>query len=101
MSNADKIAELRAEADRLEAADREFKALLPEHQLAISLHSLLCHHNHVDGCGWEYEGYSGHTDWGGHAHGRYLGKARRILIQCSDHNISADVALEIIKMAGE
>jgi len=34
MSNAARIAELRAEADRLEALDREFKALLTEHRLA-------------------------------------------------------------------
>lgn len=99
MSNAARIAELRAEADRLEAIDREFKAMPPEHQLAITLHKMLCHHNHIDGCGWEYEGSDGKTDWSGHAHSHYLTKAQNIFKFCGSKGIDIESALNILRLA--
>ena len=104
MSNKDAIAKLRAEADALEAADKAFNALPEDQRLAITLHSLLCHWNHVDGCGWEYEGthnWEGRAthDWNGHAHSRYLAKAHKMLACCKLHKISGADAIEILKIA--
>jgi hypothetical protein len=109
MSNKETIARLRAEADALEAADKAFAELPEEHRLAITLHEMLCHHNHVDGCSWEYEylekprGWVGPaaTNWDGHAHSRYLSKARLVLACCNRNKISADAAIEIMKIAKE
>ena len=98
MSNAAKIAELRAEADKLEAADKAFRELAPEYRLAITLHEMMCHHNHIDGCGWEYESTCGKPDWFGYAHSTYLGKARNLFTFCCNHNIGVDDAVEMLKL---
>jgi hypothetical protein len=100
-SNADKIAELRAEADKLEAAEKAFKALPADEQLAITLHSLLCHWNHTDGCSWEYEGSGGKTDWNGYAHKEYLTKGRKMLAFCQCKGISSKDAVKILQIAKE
>lgn len=109
MSNKEAIAKLRAEADALEAADKEFAELPEEYRLAITLHSMLCHYNHTDGCGWEYEylqkpkGWIGKAaaDWNGHAHSKYLTKARKVMSCCHRSNISVDVAIEVMNIAQE
>jgi len=106
MSNKETIARLRAEADALEAADKAFSELPEEHRLAITLHSMLCHHNHVDGCGWEYEylqkpnGWVGPSapDWSGHAHGRYLQKALVVKGYCNQLGIPVDKAVDLLKI---
>jgi hypothetical protein len=107
MSNKEVIAKLRADADALEAADKAFSELSEEQRLAITLHSMLCHHNHIDGCGWEYEylqrpaGWVGQApaDWAGHAHSRYLTKARNVIDYCNRHKVTTDAAIEIMKIA--
>jgi hypothetical protein len=107
MSNKETIARLRAEADQLEAADREFAELPEDHKLAITLHNMLCHANHIDGCGWAYEylesprGWTGKAavDWNGYAHSRYLTKARLVQTCCHKNNISVDTAIEIMNIA--
>lgn len=101
MSDRDKIAALRAEADALEEKLRVFEAMPEDERLAITLHEMLCRWNHTDGCGWEYEGKNGIPDWHGHAHGKYLGKARMILSCCKRLNIKAADVIEIIKIAEE
>lgn len=109
MSNKDAIARLRAEADALEAADKAFNELPEDQRLAITLHTLLCRWNHTDGCGWEYEylqkpsGWEGPSapDWNGYAHSRYLLKAQTVLKCCQRHKISANDAIEILKIAQE
>lgn len=109
MSNAERIAKLRAEADALEAADRVFETLPEEHRLAITLHKMLCHWNHTDGCGWEYEalpvpaGWVGPrpADWNGHAHSRYLQKALKVQHICKEHGIDTDVAITVLQAAQE
>lgn len=101
MSNQAKIAELRAQADRLEEEDRKFNLLPNNQRVAIQLHSMLCHWNHMDGCGWEYEGSNGKPDWRGSAHQRWLAKADKLIAHCSCHNIDIDTAVEIIKISKE
>lgn len=108
-NNAETIARLRAEADQLEAADKAFAELPEDQRLAITLHELLCHWNHTDGCSWEYEylakpqGWVGKSapDWNGHAHSRYLAKARTMLTCCKNAGITADVAVNILKITKE
>ncbi len=98
MSNADKIKELQAQIDELQAADNAFNALPKEYQLAITLHSTLCHLNHTDGCSWEYEFSKGKVEWHGHAHSRYLDKAHLIQAFCSRVGIKTEDAVELIKL---
>lgn len=40
-------------------------------RLATWMHEKGCHHNHTDGCSWEYE-----ADWTGHAHKHWLEEAK-------------------------
>jgi len=104
MSNAEKIAQLRAEAAALEAADKAFDVLPEEYKLAITLHSLLCHWNHTDGCSWEYEKYEGPNkdiNWNGHAHAEYLRKSRKILSFCNCNKISPEDAIKILEISKE
>lgn len=106
MSNKETIARLRAEADALEAADKAFDELPEEHRIAINLHKLLCHWNHTDGCGWEYEGRKNslgvyETDWNGHAHSRYLQKALVLKGFCKQLGIPTDKAIELVKLMNE
>lgn len=85
----------------LRRKDAEFAALAPEHRLAITLHKMLCHHNHMDGCGWEYE-YESITklpNWNGHAHAHYLRKARLVHACCQRLNIQTSDAIELLTIA--
>lgn len=103
MSNAAKIAELEKEIAKLKEIDRQFAALPPEHQLAITLHKTLCYHNHTDGCGWEYEYLpnKGGADWNGNAHQRWLLKARKIQAFCKCNSIGVDKAIDLISVIKE
>ncbi len=47
----------------------------PMQNLAEELHTMLCHWNHTDGCGWYYEIRKEVTDWTGYAHKDYFAKA--------------------------
>ena len=101
MLNTDRIKELEEEIKKLQEADAKFLALTPEQQLAITLHKMLCHHNHVDGCGWEYEynSQTKSTEWNGHAHSRYLSKAQKISRACERLNIKVEDAIGLIELA--
>jgi uncharacterized damage-inducible protein DinB len=84
---------------RLEALKKES----PEEDLARELHSLLCTANHIDGCGWFHEiknnkdnsGSYAKDNWDGYAHGKYLGKAKKIIHRCNELNISTNEALSM------
>lgn len=100
--NTDRIARLRAEADQLEAQDKAFSALKDNEKLAIQLHGMLCHSNHIDGCGWDYEMLTGNIDdWSGGAHGRYLGKANNIINACDHRDINPRSILAMVKILRE
>ena len=96
--NSKRIRELQAEIDQLAAQDAAFAALPQEHQLAITLHSLLCRWNHTDGCSWEYEGTKGIDDWRGHAHSKYLEKAVKVKAFCDRVGIPTDEAINLIHL---
>jgi hypothetical protein len=101
MSNTDKIKNLEAEIAKLKVADDAFNALSPEKQLAITLHGLLCHWNHVDGCSWEYEGDKNGADWGGSAHESYLEKANKVHQCCKESGVGPGVVIKILKIVQE
>lgn len=73
----DVIAQIEGELTRRERLDA------PQ-RLAEELHSVQCHINHTDGCGWFYEFSNGEANWSGWAHARYLEKARKLLSEVSD-----------------
>ncbi len=97
MTNTARIAELKAEIAKLEEAERVLATMGPEHRVAISLHKMLCHHNHTDGCGWEYEMAGGNHEWEGHAHARYLIKAKKLVGFCKRHHVAEDTAIQLIE----
>lgn len=96
-----KITRRQEELTKLQAQLEQLKSEPYEYQLARELHDKLCRWNHTDGCGWDYENNDGTEDWTGQAHDRYLGKARKLIHQCKDKNISTQFAIEIFKMLKE
>lgn len=99
--NVEKIAKLRAEADKLELADKVFAELPEEFRLASTLHDLLCRWNHADGCGWFYEVKDGIDNWNGQSHEPYLRKARMVMTFCNTHSITPEVAINLLKLTKE
>lgn len=100
MSNAEQIKKLEEEIAKLKKQDADFAALIPEHQVANTLHKMLCHHNHTDGCSWEYECWEGtdkSIDWNGHAHSRYLTKARNVLDFCKWNKVAPEKAIGLLE----
>lgn len=80
-----------------EALREEYIQTLPENkQLAIWLHSKLCHHNHTDGCGFFYEIHDLEDNWEGYAHKEYLEKADDVLAVTKDINMIKNI-VEIIR----
>lgn len=94
----EKIQELQAEIDKLSAAKSKLEAMPAEHQLAIQLHETLCTWNHTDGCSWQYEFSNGQVEWDGYAHGKYLAKARKLIIFCEEHNVQVDKVISVVDM---
>ncbi len=76
-----KIADLEAELLEVREAKEAFGALSDDRQLAISLHEILCHWNHTDGCSWHYEMDNGKHRWDNQAHSSYLKKAQAMIKQ--------------------
>jgi len=97
MSNTDKIKQLEEEIAKLKKQDADFAALSPEHQMANTLHKMLCHLNHTDVCSWEYEFSNGQIQWSGDAHSRYLIKARKILDFCKWNSVDQEKAIALLQ----
>jgi hypothetical protein len=73
-------AELQEELQRR----KEEAELSPEMRLAEKLHSMLCFHNHTDGCDWYYGSWENPSI----AKKQYLEKARRALKIASEDIIT-------------
>lgn len=71
---AAKKAELEAQLAELNAT-LEAEARPANEELAIALHQRLCHLDHTESCGWDYEG----DDWTRGSHARFYDKANAIL----------------------
>jgi len=62
-------------------------------KLAEDLHDTMCTWNHIDGCGWWYE------DWSGSTHAKYLERAEKIMKLLP--NTSTYDIIEVLKIAKE
>ena len=82
----------------LQAQLIEAKLESPDHQLAKELHSMLCHLNHTDGCGWHYEYKNKKDDWTGYAHTEYLKKAQKLIHHCDVHCMNINDTLTAFKL---
>ncbi len=74
------------------------------YQFAEKLHSLICNHNHTDGCSWFYEVENGVHDWSCYAHQRYLTKAQAIgnylkTFEAAGVSLRFKDVIEIIKLS--
>ena len=82
----------------LQAQYVEAKLESPDHQLAKELHSMLCTHNHTDGCGWHYEFKNKKDDWTGYAHVEYLKKAHKLICHCEQEGMDIATTLSAFKL---
>jgi hypothetical protein len=76
-------------AEELASARAEDPLIL----LADAIHSKICHSNHTDGCGYEYEGRNGFFNKSG-SKAQYYQQAQN-LVQKS--GVNAEVCLKVIK----
>jgi hypothetical protein len=101
--NSEKIKDLKKHIAKLQAEDSAFNALTPDQQTAITLHEMLCMHNHTDGCGWYYEMKHGKLgkqidDWTGREHGVYMQKALMLRSHCHLHGLTTETAIDLFKL---
>lgn len=78
----------------LEKEEARILALSADARLAEELHTLKCHSNHTDQCGWFYEFDRGAPNWNGWAHSEYLTKARKVMMVLPDMSVD-----DILKVA--
>lgn len=68
------------EIAKLKKEQAEFQSLTPVQRLAETLHALQCRHDHTEYCGWYYEKWDNHNNWGKYsAHNIYLEKANNLM----------------------
>lgn len=88
------IEELQAQIDSERARRAELAKLGPEFELADTLHAVMCHFNHADGCGWHYESWDGPIN----ARQNWVNKAKRIIETVGAENTNMFIAgLEALK----
>jgi hypothetical protein len=92
------IAKRKKEIEDFERQVKILKEETPEQNLARELHSMLCTHNHTEGCSWFYETKQGMDDWTGYAHGEYLGKATRLDRWCYKNGVDTADALSLLRL---
>lgn len=68
----------------------------PDLDLACKLHTVLCHANHTDGCGWMYEFDKGLHNWGGADHQRYLKKSRTLIAMAVKRKMDPEDLIDIM-----
>jgi len=87
-----------AAARRAEEEARDAIPLLPEEkEIATKLHDLLCHWNHVDGCGWHYAKDTDH-EWNREfSHVKYLTMTRFML----EHEVNTDEVIKFLQLTAE
>ena len=72
--------------------------MIPDQKLAVTLHDMLCQHNHTDGCGWYYDIRQGIDDWSGSEHGAYMQKVLTLRGFCVNHGITTATAIDLLKL---
>jgi len=91
----ERIDQLNAEKEKLEAELSKLreKTTQPMIVLADELHGLLCHNNHTDGCGWEYDNTPNHYFRKGSSR-RYHYQMAELL--CSRANLTPEEATNFL-----
>lgn len=89
------IAERRAKIAALDEVENKHGS---EYSLAVILHRRLCHANHTDQCGWDYEFRNEMPDWNANTHAEYLHKARLMLSFLKTNAITADTLPDLINL---
>lgn len=80
MNIDDEIKEKEEQLRELKLRKKKLEAKVePRHEVAQMLHSLFCHSEHTESCGWFYEMEDKIDDWSRSTHGRYLDKADRFI----------------------
>jgi hypothetical protein len=88
MEDVVSVAQLKEDLRRAEAHQRQIREQIeqktaketaerqaPLRAIAQRAHDLLCGYNHMEGCGWAYEG----DNWNGRAHKQWLNKVEEVL----------------------
>lgn len=70
-----KIEDLQKQIEKLKEEKSSLEAMPDEQRLAEALHKKLCHLNHTDCCGWDYESWNNI----GFSRNIYLQKAKTVL----------------------
>lgn len=96
-----KIAELNEELRQLHEQKCQLAEMNVNEQLAIELHSILCHSNHTDGCDWHYEISDGIHEWERASHARYLVKANKLILFARAKKIQIEDLIKTYKMIRE
>lgn len=86
--------QLKKKREELKEAKKEAAERSPLHDLAITLHDMLCNWNHTDGCSWFYE-----KEWTDYTHSKYLEKASRLLLSCEA--IGVKDPIKVLRIAKE
>ena len=93
--------EIKAELLELHEQKRQLALQNEDEQLAIVLHGILCHWNHTDGCGFEYEIRDGIHQWDNASHKPYLEKSRKLIRFAIKHNVKVKKLIQVFKMLRE
>ena len=96
-----RIAKINSELRELKETKRQLAKMKDDQRLAIELHGILCHWNHTDGCGWEYEMDEGIHQWERASHAPYLEKARKLIRFALKNKIKIPDLIKVYKMLGE
>ena len=96
-----RIAEINSELLELKEQKRQIAKLKDDQRLAIELHGILCHWNHTDGCGWEYEINDGIHQWDHASHAPYLEKARKLIKFGKKHSMKISDLIKVACMLRE
>lgn len=73
--NEERLRRIRESLERLKQEEKQLLGLSPTQIIADEIHTLMCHWNHTDGCGWEYESWS-QPGW---SRMQYINKALELL----------------------
>lgn len=88
--------EIQSELNDLAAYEESLLALSDDRRLAEELHSMQCHSNHEDGCGWFWESTNKWEQ--GYAHKRWLVKAQNVMRALP--GMSVDDILKVVQVTG-
>ena len=92
MDYSEEIREKEKELAILKEKQNKHSELPEAYKLAEVLHSKLCHWNHIDGCGWDYENWDNVKGGDSGSRGRYLEKSINII-----NKVGYETALKVIK----